>query len=199
MRVTGETKQTTQARLLSAAANEFGRVGFERASIDAISTAAGYGKGTVYNYFASKEELFAAVVDAAAAEAAVVAARMDGGTARERLSVVLGAFCAWARERDALARVLVRECLMGTPSLYPRVIAAEQPLIGALEAILHDGASAGELRDDLSPGLLAVGLAGLVDLALVRSWASDGADLTIEQIPALVVQALLGPEEKRTG
>jgi TetR/AcrR family transcriptional regulator, repressor for uid operon len=194
MRVSGEAKQTTQARLLGAAAAEFSRVGFERASIDAISTAAGYGKGTVYNYFDSKEELFVAVVDAATTQAAGTASGADGATARERLRLVLEAFCGWACEHDALARVLVRECLMGTPGLYPQVIAAEQPLIGELEAILREGARAGELRDDLPSDLLAAGLAGLVDLALVRSWASDGADLTIGQIPELVLQALLGPE-----
>ena len=193
MRVTTETRQATHARLLVAAADEFARVGFERASIDAVSTSAGFAKGTVYNYFASKEELFAAVVEAATRQATAAASSPDGATARERLRTVLEAFCSWAGDHDALARVLVRECLMGTPSVYSRVILAEQPLIGELERILTDGARTGELRDDLPPALLAAALAGLVDLALARHWGSEGADLTIEQIPDLVLQALFGP------
>jgi AcrR family transcriptional regulator len=195
--VSSETKQATRDRLLAAGAEEFGRVGLERASIDAISLAAGCGKGTVYNYFDSKEELFLAVVEAATARSVAAATTLEGATARERLREVLAAFCAWARDQDAFARVLVRECLMGTPSLYPRVIAAEQPLLGTLEALLREGARTGELRADLPPDLLAAALAGLVDLALVRSWASGGAEPAIEQIPELVLQALLGPTTTR--
>jgi AcrR family transcriptional regulator len=136
-------------------------------------------------------------VEAATAQATAAAATPDGAAARERLREVLAAFCAWAHDQDAFARVLMRECLMGTPSLYPRVIAAEQPLLGTLEALLREGARSGELRADLPPVLLAAALAGLVDLALVRSWASDGTDPAIEQIPDLVLQALLGPKAKR--
>jgi AcrR family transcriptional regulator len=197
VRVSSETKQTTRERLLAAAAEEFGRVGLERAGIDAISLAAGCGKGTVYNYFGSKEELFLGVVEAATAQATAAARTPEGATARERLRELLAAFCTWAHDEDAFARVLVRECLMGTPSLYPRVIAAEQPLVGTLEALLREGAGSGELRADLPPDLLAAALAGLVDLALVRSWASDGTDLALEQIPDLVLQALLGPKPNR--
>jgi AcrR family transcriptional regulator len=54
VRVTASVKETTRARLLTAAAAEFARAGFERASVDAISLAAGYAKGTIYNYFPSK-------------------------------------------------------------------------------------------------------------------------------------------------
>lgn len=200
MRVSAETKESTRERLLAAAADEFGRVGLERASIDAISRTAGFGKGTVYNYFASKEELFLAVVEFATAQAAAAAAAApDAASARDRLRAMLARFCAWARDNDAFGRVLVRECLMGTPALYPRVIAAELPLIGELEARLREGAESGELRGDLPPEILAAALAGLTDLALVRSWASDGADVTIEQIPELVLQALLGPAPNGIG
>ncbi len=123
-RVTADIKQATRARLLAAAAQEFARAGLERANVDAISLAAGYAKGTIYNYFPSKEELFLAVVEEAAAQAAASSPAPADAAARARLAAVLAGFCAWAREHDALARVLVRECLMGTPGLYPRVILA---------------------------------------------------------------------------
>jgi AcrR family transcriptional regulator len=199
MRVSAAVKETTRESLLAAAAAEFSRAGLERASIDAISVGAGFGKGTVYNYFASKEELFLAVVEAAMAQAADAPTTADAAGARDRLRATLAGFCDWAREHDAFARVLVRECLMGTPTLYRRVIAAEQPLIGKLELLLREGTATGELRSDLPSDLLAAALAGLTDLALVRSWASEGEDITIAQIPDLVVQALLGPAAKGPG
>ena len=44
--------------ILDAAAPVFGEVGYERASIDAIASAAGVSKPTVYSHFGSKEQLF---------------------------------------------------------------------------------------------------------------------------------------------
>jgi AcrR family transcriptional regulator len=191
MRVSAQTKQATREKLLAAAAQEFGRVGLERANINAISLAAGFAKGTIYNYFTSKEELFLAVVEEGFTQADASAAPAHRAPARERLAATLSGFCAWARDNDALARVLVRECLMGTPGLYPRVIGAEAPLVDQLAATLADGARRGELRDDLPPDMLALALAGLTDLALVQHWASDGTSPTLEQIPDLVLRLLL--------
>jgi AcrR family transcriptional regulator len=193
VRVTADVKERTRERLLAAAAQEFARAGFERASVDAISLAAGYAKGTIYNYFPSKEDLFLAVVEEASAQAAAAGPAPADAPARERLAAVIAGFCAWAREHDALARVLVRECLMGTPGLYPQVILAEAPLTGELETILREGARSGELRDDLPADILALALAGLADLALAQHWASGGALPVLQEIPVMVLTLLLGP------
>ncbi len=196
-RVSADTKHATRARLLAAAAHEFARTGLERANVDAISLAAGYAKGTIYNYFPSKEALFLAVVEEASAQATALGPPPTGAPARERLAATLAGFCAWARQHDALARVLVRECLMGTPGLYPQVIQAEAPLTGELEAIIRDGAAGGELRGDLPAGLLALTIAGLTDLALAQHWASGGARPRLEEIPGLVLTVTLGPQPSR--
>jgi AcrR family transcriptional regulator len=192
VRISASAKQATRARLLAAAAREFGRVGLERASVDAISLAAGYAKGTIYNYFSSKEELFLAVVAEASAQAAATSSAPPSASARDRLAGVLAGFCDWAREHDAFARVLVRECLMGTPGLYPRVIAAEDPLIAELESIIRDGVHQGELRSDVPPQLLALAMSGLADLALAQHWASSGTRPALAEIPELVLALLLG-------
>jgi AcrR family transcriptional regulator len=192
-RVSAETKQATRARLLAAAAEEFGRVGLARANVDAISLAAGYAKGTIYNYFPSKEELFLAVVEEAVAQATAAGSAPTEAPAWERLAATLAGFCAWAREHDPFARVLVRECLMGTPGLYPRVMGAEAPLVGELAAILRQASASGELRDDVPAELLALAIAGLTDLALVEHWASDNSTPSLDAIPELVLTLLLGP------
>jgi hypothetical protein len=113
--------------------------------------------------------------------------------ARERLEATLAGFCAWAGEHDPLARVLVRECLMGTPGLSPRVMGAEAPLVGGLETILQQGIARSELRDDVPADLLALAIAGLTDLALVEHWASASSTPSLEAIPELVLTLLLGP------
>jgi AcrR family transcriptional regulator len=62
-RVKGETRTA----LLEAAALEFAREGYNGANINRISTAAGYAKGTIYNYFESKRALMQALIEDTAA------------------------------------------------------------------------------------------------------------------------------------
>jgi AcrR family transcriptional regulator/flavodoxin len=62
-----QMRSETRQRLLNAATVEFARVGYDRANIDKISKAAGFAKGTVYNYFESKRALMLDLIDLIAA------------------------------------------------------------------------------------------------------------------------------------
>jgi AcrR family transcriptional regulator len=53
----------TRRHLLDAAADVFARQGFHGSTIDEIAKAAGFTKGAVYSNFASKDELFLALLD----------------------------------------------------------------------------------------------------------------------------------------
>jgi AcrR family transcriptional regulator len=52
-----------QTALLRAARRAFAKVGYERASLDAIATAAGMTKGSIYHHYSDKRELFRAVFE----------------------------------------------------------------------------------------------------------------------------------------
>jgi AcrR family transcriptional regulator len=52
-----------RTQILGAAATVFARKGFHKARMDDVARAAGLGKGTVYWYFASKEELAISLVE----------------------------------------------------------------------------------------------------------------------------------------
>jgi AcrR family transcriptional regulator len=56
-------RSETRERLLQAATEAFARQGYNRANVDGISRAAGFGKGTIYNYFPSKRDLMLALID----------------------------------------------------------------------------------------------------------------------------------------
>jgi AcrR family transcriptional regulator len=57
-----EKKARTRAQLIDAAATVFARRGYVAASLDEVAEEAGLTKGAVYSNFASKEELFEAVI-----------------------------------------------------------------------------------------------------------------------------------------
>lgn len=59
---TRPTREQTRARLLDAAATVFASRGYDGASLDDVAAAAGLTKGAVYSGFASKDELFYALV-----------------------------------------------------------------------------------------------------------------------------------------
>lgn len=58
-----EQRARTRAELLAAAATVFARNGYHATSVDMVAEAAGYTKGAVYSNFASKEDLFLALID----------------------------------------------------------------------------------------------------------------------------------------
>lgn len=57
MRITQEEKEKTRAKILEVAANLFHRQGYEKSTTRDISKACGIAKGTLFNYFPSKETL----------------------------------------------------------------------------------------------------------------------------------------------
>jgi AcrR family transcriptional regulator len=58
-----ESMGRTRQLLLQAATAEFAREGYAGANINRISRAAGFAKGTIYNYFPSKRALMLALMD----------------------------------------------------------------------------------------------------------------------------------------
>lgn len=64
VRLTRAEKQAaTRAALLDAAADAFTHVGFDAATVDGITEAAGFSRGAFYSNFESKEELFLALIE----------------------------------------------------------------------------------------------------------------------------------------
>ena len=191
-RTSQQTQASNRSRLLEAAAAAFAREGLDAANINDISLGAGLAKGTVYNYFASKEALFAAVVEEAcrrvSADAAVPGPEIPTG---ERLRRLLAADIDWAQRNEAFARVLVGEVFSGKPELYGRVVEAATPYIGGVAEILDDGVARGEVRTDTAVAQLALIFTGLGLMALAQHWGSGGAWPPLETIPDLVTGLFL--------
>jgi AcrR family transcriptional regulator len=57
-----EQREETRRRLIEAAGSVFSRLGFEAAPIDVIAEEAGFSRGAFYSNFASKDELFLALL-----------------------------------------------------------------------------------------------------------------------------------------
>ena len=192
MRVTAEQKEAHRTRLLEAAAAEFAAAGVDGANVNRISLAAGLAKGTVYNYFSSKRELFLAVVGEASARAAAGAAAVPAeAPTAERLRAILESDIGWVRGHEAFARVLVREALAGDPRFQPELVRAAAPFVERVAEILEDGVERGEVRDDLAVDELALLFSGMCELALTLHWGAGGGWPALEELPTLVTSLFL--------
>ena len=58
-----ESREQTRKRLLQSAAKLFAEKGFDATSVDDVAEAAGFSKGALYYNFASKDDLFEALVE----------------------------------------------------------------------------------------------------------------------------------------
>lgn len=140
--------------ILEAAAEVFGALGYERASIDAIAEAAGVSKPTIYSHFGTKEQLFrdsiaesAARVNAESMEAIVA---LDVTTDRWREALYTLAEALVQCQRSPCAQSLQRQIhaeVTRDPEVFDAVRArAITPIHEALAGRLAMLGNAGVLR-----------------------------------------------------
>lgn len=87
MRITADAKLAMRAKILAAASRLFREKGFDDAKIRDLAAEVGMATGTLFNYFASKEQVAVALAEAALADAArdFAAKRRDVASLREDL------------------------------------------------------------------------------------------------------------------
>jgi len=144
--VLGETRR----RLLEAAAAEFAREGYASANINRISLAAGLAKGTIYNYFASKQALMLGLVDEVAAAhtdfiLGQVQAEQDPVRRLERF---FEAGFAFVEQHPPQARVIIQVLYGPDGEVRAHVYQAYERL---LTSIMHDIVEAGVAQGSFRP------------------------------------------------
>lgn len=116
----------TRAKILDAAEEAFGRLGYHATSIVEITRGAGVGLGTFYLYFPSKLEIFRQLLRAhvedfvRTARAATLPVAGKGGDYREVVRKAFGAFFDWIGERPSVLRIM-READFVDASLLPEI------------------------------------------------------------------------------
>jgi AcrR family transcriptional regulator len=124
-------------RLLRAAASEFARRGYARASSESISRSAGMSKATFYEHFANKEECIIALHDSAAEavqRAMAAAARMAGDDAIERMKAGTRAFLTSLAEHPEFAQTLLVEIIGAGPKAARRRDQIMEQFAAAIDA-----------------------------------------------------------------
>jgi len=141
--------ESNRKALLEAAAFEFARQGYNRANINQISQAAGFAKGTIYNYFPSKRDLMLALLDDFAGShfEALAGAVRTVEDPRQRLHIFFEAGFDFIARHLAPARVMVNTVYGPDETFKTHLYQAYMPMFELVAAeILAPGVEQGCFR-----------------------------------------------------
>jgi TetR/AcrR family transcriptional regulator len=106
---------TTRERILDTADDLFGEKGFDAATTREIAERSGVNKALIHYHFATKDDLFRAVLDRyyARLTEALVGALAQGGDLQERLGRLLDTYVDFLAENRSFSRMVQREASGG--------------------------------------------------------------------------------------
>lgn len=198
MKTSSKQKETVKRQLLEEAAKHFSKLGFDAANINDIAVGAGYAKGTIYNYFKSKDELFGEVIaEAAKRTVERYRSRRVRESAQTSLRELAIADVSVLREEESFMKVLVSEAMSPQSDNYQTIIGHLMPFIEAISDILELGRERGEIRDDKPTVQLSLMFLGMLTLLYVQHWKSGGGWPALDEIPDLVVTLFIDGARKR--
>jgi AcrR family transcriptional regulator len=170
--------QATRQQIVGAATRLFTKPGYEATSIEAVLRESAVSRGALYHHFASKEALFAAVLDQAEADVAAAIVRASRGIADPVRALRAGCKAWLDLARDPMVRQVV---LIDAPAVVGweawREIEARYSL-ALIKAPLRKLAAAGQVRADLVDVLAHMLLAALNEVALMIARADEPAKAT---------------------
>jgi len=171
-----ERKKTEiRTRILSTAIELFSRHGLDAVTIDQIAAAADIGKGTVYNYFAAKEDIVVAFMADLEGRLAPRVARFRPD--RHPLDRVLADYILLhfrlKQRYHAFVRVFLAQMFLATDRLFPYMVAMQQSIDPPLEALFTTLDEHGLLRGGLDRAQLIHSFK-TIHLGLTALWAVEG-------------------------
>jgi AcrR family transcriptional regulator len=192
--------------IIRAAIQVFAKRGYAATRIIDVARAAGIGKGTIYEYFRSKEDLFFAVFQQVMqdSEAPMAAAVASGhGSVAQRLKILSeGLISSWLGKLDLYSLTMEFWSATTTSASRERFKAAFQEAYRTfrhvLAALIQEGMDQGEFASASRPLEVASGLIGMWDALLLQAWLDNTFDAlgTSRTCLAVMLRGMGSREEK---
>jgi len=143
------TKQDKRIQILRAAVKVFSRHGFYKAKVEEIAKQAGIGKGTVYEYFPSKKELFQEMIKASLEQYTDLAEKetksIEG--CAEKLAKIIDIHTHFVTAHKDLAKILLNDPGGVGESLKRWMMTTRVRMIEIIEDIVSSGIKQGVFRE----------------------------------------------------
>lgn len=163
--------------IVEAATQSFALYGYKATTMDQVAKHAGVGKGTIYTFFTTKEELFDEIMTTLIKEMKQVADQEYDASRSffDNLSRILSRMLDY-REKHQLAHKMVQEVRdMGTPKATEGLDRIERALLGYIEVKIVAAIDNGELKP-CDPALTAFILLKMY-FALATEWPKSNEPL----------------------
>ncbi len=173
-----------KSRITQAAVMVFAQKGYASATIADIAARAEIGKGTIYEYFASKEELFFAVFEwfkIQTRSAVRVNIAVLGESAANRLETLSESLMGmWQEIEDVFTLTMEFWAASASSHMQDRFKASfrsmYQEFRGIVKALIDEGIRGGEFRSDIDPESVAAALVGAWDALFLQAWFDKDFD-----------------------
>lgn len=197
-RVPRPRKDEVRSRVLQAAGEVFAERGFTAATLDQVAAAAGFTKGAVYSNFASKDELFLALMEAEVAgrvEVVEAALRATGD-----LASALAAVGTELSRRDSTWQLLFLEFwqrAVRDPEVRRAFVASRRALRERVTEVVERFLTERPVRGGWDAPSLTVVLLALANGLALESLPDPGA--VAGDLLTRVLADLVGPQPGATG
>ena len=180
-----DRKQEKRIQIIEAASQVFADKGFARTLIADIAVQAGIGKGTVYEYFKSKDDLFFEVCEwfmkKSLTEASVDISAL-GGSVSDRFKKLNEAVLHSAIRMKPLYGLSLEFWSATASSAYrDKFKKLFQDMYGAyrqvIASLIQDGIDSGEYRPEIPPMSIASAMIGAWDSLGLQAWFDDGFEV----------------------
>ncbi len=161
-----------QDQILHAALSVIASDGLARLNVARVARRVGVVPSALYRHFAGKDAILDAVLETVRERlvANARAAREEGGTAIEQLRSLLDRHLALIENHPGLPRlVFSEEVYSGRPNRRAEMFRTLRAYMARIAEVVRDGQRAGDIRDDLEPGAVALMFLGLVQPAAILS------------------------------
>ncbi|MBE1555783.1 TetR/AcrR family transcriptional regulator [Sporosarcina limicola] len=173
--------------ILEAAAKSFSLFGYKATTMDQVAKIANVGKGTIYTFFANKEELFNAVVVKMINEMRTEAdaAAVEGASFEKNAHARLMQMLKFRETHQLYAKLVDEEREIRTPAVSEVLEAIEKEIVSYIREKIEKAIRKGELKQ-CDTELIAY-LLFKAYLALVVDWGkTHDAELTEKRIVELL-------------
>jgi len=187
-------------QILDAAYIVFSRKGYHRATVDEIIALADTGKGTVYNYFVNKEQLFYTLIKERSAPFETILASIVASPELplQKVETIIKAFLEFYRENADLWRVVMYEVRGLGVEGYTNFTLEQRDkyqawfseTIGMIEKVLLEGKEQGVIRANCDAARVAHGLFSIIVTSVFRNFVSDDIGETAGNIAGLLLYGI---------
>lgn len=184
-------KEIKRDLILDAALKVFSEKGYHNATMNEIATAAGIGKGTIYEYFASKIQLFQQMLARGLYTyfESLEMQNLRRKTVEEMIHSLLEGHILFCRQHSRLTRLVFWDTQVQDDEVKDWMLQMRKEKEARLQKILEEGIASGELRQQ-DPYIMTLVVTGVI----ASIWAPlvlDGWDIETNYLADAITDVIM--------